>query len=151
MITSLLPGSSTLHTAATFKQKYSYSTCPAYNTSARATVENTVSKRASIVACVSVATGTFTEPFPSSGRLFLLIKICCLAANVVLLLVSRSLPRRGAIRHNILQNDSTSSFGYTCRRHQRTHLGLQRESRKSRKSWVYNCLVTEIQNLVDNK
>jgi hypothetical protein len=44
----------------------------------------------------------FTEPFLSSGRLFLLIKICCLAANVVSLFVSRSLPRNGSIRHSLI-------------------------------------------------
>jgi hypothetical protein len=40
-----------------------------------------------------------TEPFPSSGRLFYLIQICCLAANVSLF-VLRSLPRNGSIRRN---------------------------------------------------
>jgi hypothetical protein len=41
------------------------------------------------------------KPFPSSGRLLLLIKIYCIAANAVSLLVSRSLPRNGSIRHNV--------------------------------------------------
>jgi hypothetical protein len=43
----------------------------------------------------------FTEAFPSSGRLFLLIKICCLVVNVVLLFVPRSLPRNVSIGHRI--------------------------------------------------
>jgi hypothetical protein len=43
----------------------------------------------------------FTEPLPSSGRLFLIIEICCLAANVVSLFGWRSLPRNGSTRHNI--------------------------------------------------
>jgi hypothetical protein len=33
----------------------------------------------------------FTEPFPKSGSLFLLIKICCLAVNVVSLFRVRCL------------------------------------------------------------
>jgi hypothetical protein len=43
----------------------------------------------------------FTEPFPTSGHVLLLIKICCLAANVVSLFVSRSPPRNGSICRNI--------------------------------------------------
>jgi hypothetical protein len=42
-----------------------------------------------------------TKPFPSSGRLFLLIKLCFLAANVGSFFVSRSLPRKGSIHRNI--------------------------------------------------
>jgi hypothetical protein len=41
----------------------------------------------------------FTEPFFSSGRLFLLIKICCLAANVV----SRSLSSNCSTCYNTYQ------------------------------------------------
>jgi hypothetical protein len=54
-------------------------------------VENTVSNSTYSVACVSVAAGNvFTEPFPSSGRLFLLINICCPTANVVSLSASQT-------------------------------------------------------------
>jgi hypothetical protein len=72
-------------------------------TSARTTVENTVSNSTSIV-CMRIRCriNSFTESFPSSGRLFLLIKICCLAANVSSLFISRSLPRNGSISHNIM-------------------------------------------------
>jgi hypothetical protein len=42
----------------------------------------------------------FTESFPGSDRIFLLIKIFCLAANIVSLFVSWSLPRNGSIRHS---------------------------------------------------
>jgi hypothetical protein len=42
----------------------------------------------------------FTEPFPSNGRLFSLIKICYIAVNVILSFFSQSLPRNWPIRHN---------------------------------------------------
>jgi hypothetical protein len=44
-----------------------------------------------------------TRDPPNMGRVFLLIKICCLAANFVSLFVSWSLPRNGSIRHIIVQ------------------------------------------------
>jgi hypothetical protein len=44
----------------------------------------------------------FTEPFPSSERLFFLTKLCCLTANVVSFFVSQSLPRNGSICHTAL-------------------------------------------------
>jgi hypothetical protein len=53
----------------------------------------------------------FTDPFPSSGRLFLLIKICCLTANVVLLLISWALHKNGSIRHNVLYTLFLTFFG----------------------------------------
>jgi hypothetical protein len=48
-------------------------------------VENTFSKSLSIfIMHIRCRGDLFTKPFPSSGRLFLLIKICCLTASVVL-------------------------------------------------------------------
>jgi hypothetical protein len=44
----------------------------------------------------------FTEPFPGSIYLFLLIKISCLVGNVVSLFVLRSLPRNKSIHQSIL-------------------------------------------------
>jgi hypothetical protein len=51
----------------------------------------------------------FTEPFPSSGSLFLLIKMCFLAENAVSCFVSRSLPRSGSMHHNIYKKGVLSS------------------------------------------
>jgi hypothetical protein len=42
----------------------------------------------------------FTEPFPNSGCLFLLIKICCQQRMLFRFFVSRSLPRNGSTRHS---------------------------------------------------
>jgi hypothetical protein len=55
----------------------------------------------------------FTELFPSSGCLFLLIKICCIGAHVVSLFVSRSLPRKVSVRHNMIWL-KFSSFLASC-------------------------------------
>jgi hypothetical protein len=64
-------------------------------------VEDTASNSSSTVAWVSVVAGTFTEPFPNNGCLFFIFNICCLAANVVSLFVSLSLPRNEFTRHHI--------------------------------------------------
>jgi hypothetical protein len=43
----------------------------------------------------------FTEPFPRSAVCSCLLRLCCLAANVVLLSSSRSLPSNGSTRCNV--------------------------------------------------
>jgi hypothetical protein len=75
--------------------------CPRYNPSARTIVENPVSNSTFIEACASVATGTCLPIlFLAAAVYSFLLKICCLAANVVSLFVSRFLPRAGCIRRS---------------------------------------------------
>jgi hypothetical protein len=77
--------------------------CLPSNSSARTNAENSCFQQY-FNYCVDICCrrNVFNEPFPSSDRLFLVIKICCLSANIVSLFISRSLPRNGSIRHDIV-------------------------------------------------
>jgi hypothetical protein len=62
-------------------------------------IENT------IYCCISivfVGTCLFAKALLSIGCVYLLIKICCLAADIVTLFVSRSLPSNGSTCYNII-------------------------------------------------